>query len=186
MPEADSKQDKAAETATVKGAAAERREERARRRDSQERPEDEVRAEKVAEARVGARSAAELSTSEDLDAGEKTYDPFPAYDQLSLDELRSLAEDREVEINRDVEKAERVRVLREADRKSFTEPDDSSVRPQDAAREAAEAEVTTPNYNLMGLDELRSLCDERSARLPAEFERAHLVGELRAADTSTR
>lgn len=42
-----------------------------------------------------------------------------------------------------------------------------------------------PAYDLMSLDELRSLAGERGARMPEDVEKAHLISALRAADTSS-
>lgn len=50
-----------------------------------------------------------------VDAGEVQNDPYPAYDLMSLDELRSLAGDRSVSMPADVEKAQLISALRAAD-----------------------------------------------------------------------
>lgn len=86
--------------------------------------------------------------------------PYPAYEELSLEELRSAAESRDVEINRDVEKAHLVHALRRAGNSS-------------------------PEFDLMPLEELRGVAKERDVELDEEFEKAHLITELRAADTHT-
>jgi hypothetical protein len=87
-------------------------------------------------------------------------DPYPAYDEMSLDELRSAAGSRDVEINRDVEKAHLV----------------SRLRAQ---------EPHNPAYDLMPLKQLREKASGADAQMDEEFERAHLITELRAADTHT-
>lgn len=86
-------------------------------------------------------------------------DPYPLYEELSLAELRKAAKSRDVEINRDVEKAELVKLCRAKD--------------------------GSPVYDVMPLEQLRSKARQLAAELSEEFERAHLVTELRAADTHT-
>lgn len=88
-------------------------------------------------------------------------DPYPAYDELSVEELRSAAKSRDVEINRDVEKAQLIHELRR------------------------QADGTNPAYDLMPLDKLREVAKEKDVALDEEFEKAHLITELRAADTHT-
>lgn len=92
-------------------------------------------------------------------AGLVALNPYPAYENRDVDELKSAAESRGVEINRDVEKSELVRLIRAKD-------------PQDAA-----------GLDFMTLEELRSLAGEKDVKLDDEFLRAHLVTELRAADS---
>lgn len=64
--------------------------------------------------------------------------------------------------------------------------------PRSAAEKATDtdpAEVTGnpyPNYDLLSLDELRKLAKERDVEINPDVEKAHLVTELRAADTHTR
>lgn len=91
-----------------------------------------------------------------------SLNPYPEYADRDAGELKSLAESRNVEINRDVEKSEWVRLLREKD-------------PQNSAA-----------LDFMTLDELRSLGGEKGVELPSEFVTAHLITELRAADTGVR
>jgi hypothetical protein len=98
--------------------------------------------------------------TDDVEA-EVALDPYPAYEDRELSELRSEAESRNVEINRDVEKAHLVAKLRQTEG------------------------PTNPAYDLMPLEELRSAAKEKGVELDEEFERAHLVTELRAADTHT-
>jgi len=104
-------------------------------------------------------------------AVDATVDPYPDYDSQDVEHLQAHAESRGVEINRDVEKAELIRVLREHDTQDGPGPK------QDGA--------TNPyaSYDQMPLEELRRLADERDVELPAEFRKAHLVTELRAADS---
>lgn len=92
-------------------------------------------------------------------AGAVALSPYPAYEEREVSELKSAAEGRNVEINRDVEKAEFVRLLRDKD-------------PQNAA-----------GLDFMTLEQLRGKAGEQDVELGEEFVRAHLVTELRAADT---
>lgn len=115
----------------------------------------------------GPKTAAE-KVQQSVDAGDTDtveeavlVDPYPAYEELSVEELRSEAESRDVEINRDVEKAQLIHELR---------------RQQDG---------TNPAYDLMPLEKLRQAAKEKDVELPEEFEKAHLITELRAADTHT-
>lgn len=87
-------------------------------------------------------------------------DPYPAYDEMSVGDLRSAAKARKVEINRDVEKAHLVHQLRLAGE-------------------------SNPAYDLMPLEELRGAASGKDVELDEEFEKAHLITELRAADTRT-
>jgi pyruvate/2-oxoglutarate dehydrogenase complex dihydrolipoamide acyltransferase (E2) component len=150
------KDKEAAEQATAAGANEDAAEQAVR--------EEEEREQK---ARDEAPSAAALSTEVDTGKG-FVVDPFPNYEDRSVEDLRSLAEERGVEINRDVEKAQWVHELRTKDR---------SVP-------ASEAGAVPPNYDLMSLEDLRAVAASRDVKLPEDFEHAHLVGELRAADTS--
>lgn len=104
-------------------------------------------------------TAAERLTNADPGAAMGVaVDPYPPYEAKSVAELRSAAKGRGVEINRDVEKSELVRLIRAND-------------PGNAA------------LDFMTLDDLRSLAGEKDVELGEEFEKAHLVTELRAADT---
>lgn len=60
-----------------------------------------------------AKSAAAKVLS--VDPAEAAGDPYPAYDLMTLDQLRELAKERDVEINADVEKAHLITELRAAD-----------------------------------------------------------------------
>ena len=51
--------------------------------------------------------------------------------------------------------------------------------------DAADAVNPYPAYDLMTLDQLRSLAEERGVEVNRDVERAHLITELRAADTGT-
>jgi hypothetical protein len=104
------------------------------------------------------------------------YDPFPDYDSQTTDELAALAESRNVEINRDVEKAELIKELRASD--SVPE---AQAR---ASKEVGDAKNPYASYDVMPLEKLRDLAAGRDVKLPEVFVRAHLLTELRAADTS--
>jgi len=60
-----------------------------------------------------AKSAAEKVLK--TDAGDAAVNPYPAYDFMTLEQLRELAKERGVEINRDVEKAHLITELRAKD-----------------------------------------------------------------------
>lgn len=111
---------------------------------------------------AGADSAAEkFQKAQNVDAdlaAAVALNPYPEYADKPVSELKSLAEGRNVEINRDVEKAELVRLIRAKD-------------PRNAA------------LDFMTVEELRSLAGENDVQLGDEFVTAHLVTELRAADT---
>jgi hypothetical protein len=106
-------------------------------------------------------AADKLQQAQDVDtdlAGEVALNPYPEYEEKSTAELRSAAEGRNVEINRDVEKAELIRLIRAKD-------------------------PTNVALDFMTVEELRSLASEKDVELGDEFVKAHLVTELRAADT---
>jgi hypothetical protein len=63
--------------------------------------------------RQEARSAAEKILQ--VDRSESSVDPYPAYDFMTVEQLRDLASERGVEINRDVERAHLITELRAAD-----------------------------------------------------------------------
>lgn len=159
---AESKQDEQARQ-SESAAAQKRQQERAA-----ESPEqaDERRAKLVGEL-DGADSAADrFAKAQDAGdpnvAGAVALSPYPAYEDKDLGALKSAADARNVEINRDVEKAELVRLLRKKD-------------PRDSAR-----------LDFMTLEDLRSLAGEQGVELGEDFVRAHLVTELRAADTGVK
>lgn len=141
-------------------AAAQRRQERAA-----ESPEqaDERRAqlqEQLSQADSAADKFRQAQDAGDSDVvGQVALNPYPAYEDKGVAELKAAAEGRDVEINRDVEKAEWVRLLRQKD-------------PQNAA-----------GLDFMTLEQLRSLGGEKDVKLPDEFVTAHLITELRAADS---
>jgi hypothetical protein len=105
----------------------------------------------------------------DVDAA---VDPYPDYDGEDVDALQSHADSRGVEINRDVEKAELIAALRRNDRGSGS-PGPDADQPGNVYA----------SYDQMPLEELRSLAASRDVELPEEFRKAHLVTELRAADS---
>jgi hypothetical protein len=84
--------------------------EQAAKTPAEQRSEQDRQAE---ERKEEAKSAAEKVLS--VDRSESSIDPYPAYDLMSLDDLRSLADERGVVINPDVEKAHLVTELRAAD-----------------------------------------------------------------------
>jgi hypothetical protein len=142
--------DKAAAEARTADVAAENKQNAAQQRRESEaalegKPDDATAAERLTNAGPGAAMGVAV-------------DPYPPYEAKSVAELRSAAKGRGVEINRDVEKSELVRLIRAND-------------PGNAA------------LDFMTLDDLRSLAGEKDVELGEEFEKAHLVTELRAADT---
>lgn len=121
------------------------------------------------EAEQGPKSAADKLAEVDFEPAvseasarevDPLVNPYPEYGDMPLGELRSLAESRNVEINRDVEKAHLVSLLR-------------AQQPRN------------PAYDHMPLERLRSAAGEKDVKLDEEFEKAHLITELRAADTHT-
>ena len=145
-------QDKAAAEQRTAGVAAE---DKAQQQPDQERKgesEPKTAAEKV-------RQSVEAGDTDTVDEA-VAVNPYPAYEEMSLEELRSAAESRDVEINRDVEKAHLVHQLRLSGESS-------------------------PAYDLLPLEELRKVAGEKDVELDEEFEKAHLITELRAADTHT-
>ena len=149
----------------------------ASKRAAEKRTED-VAAETAAE--QDAASAIVDATPERGDGAPETTDgvdpvlrPYPEYESLGLDELREHAKSRNVEINRDVEKAHLI----------------SQLRANDTAGDRAEADGPAQggnrfaSYDVMPLERLRALAGERDVNLDETFERAHLVTELRAADS---
>ena len=70
------------------------------------------------------------------------------------------------------------------DRNAKDEP--KSAAEKSVTADPAEAAVNPyPNYDLMPLAELRKLAKERGVEINADVEKAHLVTELRAADSHT-
>lgn len=82
-----------------------------------------------------------------------------------------------------------------ADRDRAAADDKSVEQRRDEAKSAAalslgvdQSETAVnpyPNYDLMTLDQLRALAKERGVEINRDVEKAHLVTELRAADTHT-
>lgn len=131
---------------------------------------EEVTAE-VAEKTV--KEAAEVpagATAEAVDV-EVPESPFGDYEDKTVPQLKALAKSRKVEINRDVEKAELIRLLRK----------EGGVE-QDAADYPDNLKYS---YDVKTLEDLREIADKRKVELGAEFVRGHLVTELRAADTAS-
>jgi hypothetical protein len=73
----------------------------------------DVAADKDTTVKAEAKSAAAKVLS--VDPAEAAGDPYPAYDLMTLDQLRALAKERDVEMNADVEKAHLITELRAAD-----------------------------------------------------------------------
>lgn len=105
------------------------------------------------------RQSAEAGDTDTVD-DDVLVNPYPGYDELSLEELRSAAESRGVEIPRDVEKAQLIAHLRAAG-------------------------PANPSYDLMQLEQLREAAKGEGVELDEEFEKAHLITALRGADTRT-
>jgi hypothetical protein len=153
---AEGRQEKAAQSRTA--TAAEKRQQNA----AADTASDDERRTQIREDLAQADSAADkLQKAGDVDtdlAGEVALNPYPEYEANGVDALKSTAEGRNVEINRDVEKSELVRLVREKD-------------PANTA------------LDFMTLEQLRGLAGEKGVALSDEFVTAHLVTELRAADT---
>jgi hypothetical protein len=68
-------------------------------------------------AEVGAENEATSAAAKVLqvDPADAAVNPYPAYDFMTLEQLRDLAKERGVEINRDVEKAHLITELRAKD-----------------------------------------------------------------------
>lgn len=154
---AENAREKAAQTRQAK--AAEKRQ--ANQRDEDPAAAQERRNEVRADLAKADSAADKLRQAQDVDtdlAGEVALNPYPEYEEKSADELKSVAEGRNVEINRDVEKAELIRLIRAKD-------------------------PTNVALDFMTVEDLRSLAGENDVQLGDEFVKAHLVTELRAADT---
>lgn len=109
-------------------------------------------------------------------AVDAVLDPYPEYEQKSREELRALAESRGVEINRDVEKAQLIKQLRDSDIKAIERGDSRLVGVEVKSNVYA-------SYDVVPLEQIRELAQERDIALDEDFETAHLITELRAADT---
>lgn len=79
----------------------------------QQQQSQQVESQQQSSPQEEARSAAEKLLK--VDREESAVNPYPAYDFMTLEQLRSLAEERGVEVNRDVEKAHLITELRAAD-----------------------------------------------------------------------
>lgn len=154
---AEQQREKAAQTRTATAA-----EKRQRNQTDEDPAAAEERRTQAREDLARADSAADkLNKAADVDAdlaGEVALNPYPEYEANGVDQLKSTADGRGVEINRDVEKAELVKLLRAKD-------------PTNAA------------LDFMTLEQLRGMAGEQDVELGDEFVTAHLVTELRAADT---
>jgi hypothetical protein len=96
--------------------------------------------------------------------------PFGDYDDKTIAQLKSHAKSRGVEINRDVERAEYIKLLRASE---GVEQDPGEY-----------PDNLKYSYDVKPLEEIRDLAKKAGVELSEEFVRAHLVTELRAADTS--
>lgn len=124
----------------------------------------EVAAQTVKEAaEVPAGATAEATEAEVPES------PFGDYDDKTTAQLKATAKSRKVEVNRDVEKAEWIRLLRA----------DGGVE-QDPGEYPDNLKFS---YDVKTLEELREIAGKRKVELSDEFVRGHLVTELRAADT---
>lgn len=114
---------------------------------------------KTAAVQPAADTAAEKLAKADGDQADTVaLDPYPPYGEMTLAQLRTAARNRGVTMNRDVEKAELVKVIR------AKQPDNEAL-------------------GFMPLEDLRSLADTEDVNLDETFEKAHLITELRAADS---
>ena len=77
----------------------------------------------------------------------------------------------------------------ETERATAAVGDDQPRSAAEKTQRADPAEVTVnpyPEYDYMTLDQLRQLAKERGVEINRDVEKAHLITELRAADTHTR
>lgn len=157
---------KAAEDRTAQVAAEKKAQEKQQKAESQPADaaaEQEQHERSLAEAPTAADKVQKSIEHGDTDAVEYAVlaDPYPAYEDKSVEELRSEAESRGVEINRDMEKAQLVAQLRK------------------------QQNPHNPSWDLMPLEKLRAAAKSEGVELDEEFEKAHLITELHAADTHT-
>lgn len=110
--------------------------------------------------------AEDTTTDAEQDRPDVRLDPYPAYDQMELSELRSLAKERGVGVPADVEKAALVGHLRKVGADGADVPDESEQP-----------------YDLMTVEELRGLVPDGTSALTEGQERAYLSGQLRAVDS---
>jgi hypothetical protein len=101
-------------------------------------------------------------------------DPYPAFDELELDELRSLAQEKGVGVPADVEKAALIGHLRR------NPPEDEDKREASGEVQVSSPSDPYPSYDLMTVEELRGLVPDGTQALSDEDERGYLVGQLRA------
>jgi hypothetical protein len=101
-------------------------------------------------------------------------DPYPAFDELELDELRSLAQEKGVGVPADVEKAALIGHLRR------NPPEDEAKREASGEVQVSSPSDPYPSYDLMTVEELRGLVPDGTQALSDEDERGYLVGQLRA------
>jgi hypothetical protein len=101
-------------------------------------------------------------------------DPYPAFDELELDELRSLAQEKGVGVPADVEKAALIGHLRR------NPPEDKDKREPTGEVQVSSPSAAYPSYDLMTVEELRGLVPDGTQALSDEDERGYLVGQLRA------
>jgi hypothetical protein len=160
-------------------AAAEKRTAQVAADNAAERAKTDAQAGDDVAQRVGTDNTPERTDGapERLEGVDAAVAPYPLYEGEKIDALRSLAESRGVEINRDVEKALLIAQLRAKDRA------DVGAGPDADAVDVPDAKNPYPSYDVMPLEELRKLADSREVGLKPEDEKAHLVTELRAADS---
>jgi hypothetical protein len=103
-------------------------------------------------------------------------DPFPNYGAQKVEDLEAQAQARGVEINRDPLKAEIIRKLRENDGEAISRGE--------TLKQGGGADRPYASYDVIPLDELLKLAESRGVDLDPGFKTAHLITELRAADTS--
>ena len=167
-----------AEDKTARQAAEDQRE--AQRRDAENRLQtagDAIEAGKDLATRIGTDQTPERADdAPDRQPVDAAADPFPNYAAAKVEELQALAQSRGVEINRDPLKAEIIRKLREADGEAISSGE-TAVQTGEAGRPYA-------SYDVTPLDQLFKLAEERDVKLDPKWVKAHLITELRAADTS--
>lgn len=125
-----------------------------------------------------ATTAAEVreDVAEQAETQRSGQSPYPAYEQMSTDELRSKASAAGVGVPADVEKALLIGELRKSGAVEESAGDTVTV---DSAADPL------PSLDLMTVDDLRSLADERDVALDEETERGYLIGQLRAVASGT-
>lgn len=121
---------------------------------------------------ASATTAAEVreDVAEQAETTRSAQQPYPAYEQMSTDELRSAADSAGVGVPADVEKSLLIGALR----KSGADVEQADTVQVDGAADPL------PSLDLMTIEDLRNLADERDVALDEETERGYLVGQLRA------